>query len=106
EIKTATEKLIATNRAENVADPLLLVSAALYEDTRKKILARVEQFHRTNPLSPGITREDLRAGLGRLVRQETFRAALAELAAAKKIDVQGETVSPRGSAIRLDTDEA
>jgi selenocysteine-specific elongation factor len=106
EIKSAAEKLITTNRAKNVADPLLLVSAALYDDTREKILARVEQFHRANPLSSGITREDLRSGLGRLVRPETFRAALAELAATKKIDVQGDNVKPPGAAIRLDTDEA
>src|SRR6201994_4055424 len=38
EIKTAAEKLIATNHAKNVTDPLLLVSAALYGDVRKKIL--------------------------------------------------------------------
>ncbi|HUE43337.1 MAG TPA: selenocysteine-specific translation elongation factor [Candidatus Sulfotelmatobacter sp.] len=106
EIQAATQKLVTANRAKNAADPLLLVSAALYEDTRKKIVARVEQFHRANPLAPGITREDLRAGLGRLVRPETFRAALAELAAAKKIDVQGENVKPPGAAIRLDNDEA
>ncbi len=106
EIKIAAQKLITTNRAKNVADPLLLVSAALYEDARKKILTRVEQFHRANPLSQGITREDLRASLGRLVKAETFRAVLAELAASKKLDVQGENVNPPGAAIRLDTDEA
>jgi selenocysteine-specific elongation factor len=106
EIHAASQKLITANRAKNVADPLLLVSASLYEGARKKILTRVEQFHRVNPLSPGITREDLRAGLGRLVRPETFRAALAELSAAKKIDVQGENVRPPGAAIKLDTDEA
>jgi selenocysteine-specific elongation factor len=106
EIHAASQKLVAANRAKNVSDPLVLVSATLYDDIRKKILARVEQFHRTNPLSLGITREDLRAGLGRLVRPETFRAALAELAVAKKIDVHGENVEPPGAAIRLDTDEA
>ncbi len=106
EIQAPAQKLITANRAKNVSDPLLLVSATLYDDTRKKILARVEQFHRANPLSLGVTREDLRAGLGRLVRPDTFRAALADLAAAKKIDVHGENVKPPGAAIRLDTDEA
>ena len=106
EIRSAAQKLITTNRAKTVADPLLLVSSALYEDTRKKILTRVEQFQRANPLSPGITREDLRASLGRILRPDTFRTALAELSAAKKIDVQGENVKPPGAAIRLDTDEA
>lgn len=106
EIQAAAQKLITANRAKAVSDLLLLISAGLYEDTRKKILARVEQFHRANPLSPGITREDLRAGLGRLVRPETFRTALAELTHAKKIDVHGENVRPPGSTIRLDSDEA
>jgi selenocysteine-specific elongation factor len=106
EIQAAAQKLILANRAKTVADPLLLISAALYDDTRKKILARVEQFHRSNPLSPGITREDLRSGLGRLVRPETFRAVLTELAAAKKIDVQGENVKPPGASIKLNTDES
>jgi selenocysteine-specific elongation factor len=106
EINTAAQKLITTNRAKNVADPPLLVSAALYDETRKKILTRVEQFHRANPLSPGIAREDLRTGLGRLVRPETFRTALTELAAAKKVDLQGENVKPPGAAIHLDTDES
>jgi selenocysteine-specific elongation factor len=106
EIQSATQKLIATNRAKNVSDPSLLISAAQYDDTHKKILTRVEQFHRSNPLSPGITREDLRSGLGRLVRPETFRTALAELASAKKLDVQGENVKPPGASIRLDENEA
>ena len=106
EIQTTAQKVIAARRAKTVADPPLFISAALYDHIRKKILTRVEQFHRANPLSPGITREDLRSGLGRLVRPETFRAAFADLADAKKIDVQGENVRPPGAAIRLDTDEA
>jgi selenocysteine-specific elongation factor len=106
EIKATAERLIAAKTAKNVGDPLLLISAALYEDTRKKILAHVEQFHRANPLSPGITREDLRAGLGRLVRPDTFRAALADLVTAKKLAVLGEHINPPGAAIRLDSDEA
>ena len=106
EIHDAAQKLITPNLAKTVADPLLLVSASLYEDTRKKILTRVEQFHRANPLTPGITREDLRAGLGRLVRPETFRAVVAELAVTKKIDVYGETVKPTGAKISLDENES
>jgi selenocysteine-specific elongation factor len=106
EIQSAAQKLFAANRAKNVADLPLLISAALYDDTRKRILTRVEQFHRANPLSPGITREDLRSGLCRLVRPETFRAALAELATAQKIDVQGENVKPPGATIRLDENES
>ncbi len=106
EIHDASQKLIATNRIKNVAESVLLVSVAAYDDTRKKIAARVEQFRKDNPLSPGIIREDLRAGVGRLVRLETFRSALEELAREKKIEVQGEIVWPAGATVRLDSEEA
>src|SRR5262249_34776956 len=49
----------------------------------------------------GVAREDLRASLGRRVRAETFRAALDELAAQKKFDLQGEVVKRAGSQIAL-----
>ena len=76
-----------------------------YDDIRKEIALSVDVFRRENPLSPGISREDLRASIGRLVRPETFRAALEELAREKKIDVQGELVRPAGSTVLLDSEE-
>jgi selenocysteine-specific elongation factor len=57
-------------------------------------------------LLPGISREDLRASLGKRVRSETFRAALEELAAQKKLDAQGELVKKAGSEIALLPEEA
>jgi selenocysteine-specific elongation factor len=106
EIRAASQILLETGRAKNVAEPMVLVSAASYDDTRKKILARVERFRKENPLQRGIGREDLRAGVGRLVRPETFRAALAELVREKKLDVEGEIVRPAGTTVRLDSAEA
>jgi selenocysteine-specific elongation factor len=57
-------------------------------------------------LLPGISREDLRASLGKRVRTETFRAALDELVAQKKLEAQGELVKKAGSAIALLPEEA
>jgi selenocysteine-specific elongation factor len=48
----------------------------------------------------------LRANLGRRVRAETFRAALEEMAAEKKLDVEGELVKRTGSQIALQPEEA
>ncbi|HEY1925717.1 MAG TPA: selenocysteine-specific translation elongation factor [Candidatus Acidoferrum sp.] len=106
EICETSQKLTALNRVKNVADPLLLVSKVAYDDTRKEIAVSVNLFRKENPLSPGISREDLRASIGRLVRPETFRAALEELAREKKIDVQGELVRPAGATVLLDSEEA
>ena len=87
-------------------EPLILLGRKAFDEVRRKIAERVERFHKENPLSPGIAREDLRASVGRRVRAETFRAALEELASEKKLDVQGELVKRAGSQIALQPEEA
>ena len=107
EIHGALEELCGTGRVRVVSsEPLVLVSGKLFEDVRKKIADKVEQFQKENPLLPGISREDLRASLGKRVRSETFRAALEELAAQKKLDTQGDLVKKAGSEIALLPEEA
>jgi selenocysteine-specific elongation factor len=88
------------------AEPLLLVSGKMFEEVRKKMLDKVEQFQKENPLLPGIAREDLRASLGRRVPSESFRAALEELRTQKKLDVRGDLVKRAGSEIALQPEEA
>jgi len=107
EIHGALEELCGTGRVRVVSsEPLVLVSGKLFEDVRKKITDKVEKFQKENPLLPGISREDLRASLGKRVRSETFRAALEELAAQKKLDTQGDLVKKAGSEIALLPEEA
>jgi len=107
EIRDTSQKLAAGGRVKIVsAEPLILLGRKAFDEVRRKIGERVERFHKENPLSPGIAREDLRASLGRRVRAETFRAALEELAAEKKLDVQGELVKRAGAQIALLPEEA
>ena len=107
EIRQVAQNLVAAGRTKIVsAEPLILLGRKAFGDVRRKIAERVERFHKENPLSPGIAREDLRANLGRRVRAETFRAALDELASEKKLDVQGELVKRAGSQIELQPEEA
>jgi selenocysteine-specific elongation factor len=107
EIREAGQKVSGSGRVNVVsAEPLALVSGKLFDEVRKKILEKVEKFQKENPLLPGIAREDLRARLGKRVRAETFRAALEELAAQKKLDAQGELVKKAGSEITLQPEEA
>jgi selenocysteine-specific elongation factor len=106
EIRDTAKKLSAAGLVKTVSiDPLVLVSAKLFEDLRRRILEKVERFQRENPLLPGILREDLRAGLGKRVRPETFRVALEELIAQKKLDAPGELVKKAGSEITLQPEE-
>jgi len=99
--------LAQSRRLRVVAEePLVLVSSSVYEDTLKKILERVERFQKENPLRPGMAREDLRTAVGRRVRPETFRAAMDELLASRKLEVQGDIVKKAGTGIELLPEEA
>jgi len=107
EIQVTVEKLAAEKKVKIVAiEPLTIVARKGFEEVSAKIVATVERFHKENPLLPGIPREDLRVSLGRRVSSETFRAALEDLAAAKKIELQGELVRRAGAEIALQPEEA
>jgi selenocysteine-specific elongation factor len=83
----------------------LLITDGIFESLRNAISEKVDRFQRENPLMPGITREELRSSIGRRVKPEVYRAALADLTAQKKLDVQGEIVKRAGSSITLQPDE-
>ncbi len=87
------------------SEPLIVMSEAVFSEIGKKLLAKVERFHKENPLLPGITREELKASLGRRVRPETFSAALQMLAEQKKLSAQGEFVKKPGAEITLTAEE-
>jgi len=107
EIHRAVDELHRTGRVRRVSsEPLVLVTGKLFEEVRMKIVEKVAKFQKENPLLPGIAREDLRASLGKRVRNETFRAALEELVSEKKLDAQGELVKKAGSEIALLPEEA
>jgi len=107
EIRATAKHLADAGRIKIVsAEPVVLLSRKTFDEVRQKIAAKVEKFQKENPLLPGITREDLRSSLGRRVRPETFRAALDDLLAQKKLEAQGEIVKRAGSTISLDPEEA
>jgi selenocysteine-specific elongation factor len=106
EILSAARALAGKNLIRLVwSEPLILMDEAKFAEIGKKLLARVERFHKENPLLPGITREELKANLGRRVRPETFAAALQMLLEQKKITLQGEFIKKAGTEITLAPEE-
>ena len=106
EIRSVAKTLADAGQVKLVsAEPLVLLSGKAFADVGQKIAVKIEKFHKENPLLPGISREDLRSSLGRRVRPETFRAALDDLLAQKKLEVRGEIVKRAGSTINLDPEE-
>jgi len=106
EVQAAAQDLAKAGTIRVVsAEPLLLLSEALFQEIAKKLLARVEVFHKENPLLVGIPREELRASIGKRVRAETFRAALEELTKQNKVVAQGDLVKKPGTEITLTPEE-
>jgi len=107
EVRATAEKLANSGSIRIIsADPQLLLTTALFQEIVKKVLARIEGFHKENPLLPGIPREELRTAVGRRVRPEAFRAALEELAKQSRVVLQGELVKKPGTEVTLTADEA
>jgi len=107
EVRAAAESLVKTAAVRQVsAEPLLLLAEPVFQEIARKLLLRVDAFHKENPLSPGVPRQELRAALGRRVRTETFRAALEHLASQNKLLLQGELVKKPGSEVTLTPEEA
>jgi selenocysteine-specific elongation factor len=106
EIQSAARALADKSLVRIVpSEPLILIAEALFAEIGKKLLARVERFHKENPLLPGITREELKASLGRRVRPEAFATALQLLLEQKKITLQGEFIKKAGTEITLAPEE-
>jgi selenocysteine-specific elongation factor len=107
EVRAGAESLARTAVVRQVsAEPLLLLAEPVFQEIAKKLLLRVDAFHKENPLSPGVPRQELRAALGRRVRTETFRAALEHLASQNKLLLQGELVKKPGSEVTLTPEDA
>ncbi len=106
EIDTVAGKLVAAKRAWKVAkEPMLLASARMMTECATAIGQAVEEFHKANPLLPGIPKQDL---LGRFKhsRAEVVEAALADLVQAKKLVVAGDVVRGVGREVAFTADEA
>jgi selenocysteine-specific elongation factor len=82
----------------------LLLLPLIVESLRETISAKVEQFHKANPLVPGIGREELRETLS--LREEVFRGVLDSLVRDKKLQVAGEVVHTAGKGVVLRDEEA
>jgi len=82
----------------------LLLSPLTVESLRETISVKVEQFHKANPLVPGIGKEELRETLG--LREEVFRGVLDSLVRDKNLHVAGEVVHTAGKGVVLRDEEA
>ncbi len=105
EARAAISRLTANATLAILAeDPLTVLPASEVAALVPRIRKELEEFHRGNPLVTGIAKEDLR---GRAkAKPEIFRAALAQLVAARAVTLSGDLVQNAGREIALLPEEA
>ena len=81
-----------------------LVAPGFVQSLASAAVKKVEEFHRTDPLLPGIGKEQLRESLG--LDPEVFRGILGTLEREKRLQISGEVVHAVGKGIVLRDEEA
>jgi selenocysteine-specific elongation factor len=95
---TARDAVAAAAKAQVTAISEWYVDRAWMQSARDRLVKTVREFHRKNPLLPGIPRQDLRQGAPQFVLD-------ALLADAKEIVSEGEIVRARSHRVVLKEDE-
>jgi selenocysteine-specific elongation factor len=93
---------VAKTPLKTIAGRDWLVDPAWWQATIARLSAAVRDFHRANPLQPGIAKQDLRA---RELPDAPPFLVDALLAEAKDLVVEGETVRNRNHKVTLKEDE-
>ena len=86
QLEALTRELIRTGRAIDVASaPLLLISQNSYRTLSERVTGLLSEHHRREPLSLGVSREEVRDRIFGQVRPEIFRSVIARLVNEGKI---------------------
>ncbi len=94
-------------QAEIVSEsPLVLVHRERFTARLAAVVEETKRFHVANPLSPGITREELRERVFHDSHPRVLEAALTRLVLDEKLAVEGEVIKQAGRQILLKQDES
>jgi selenocysteine-specific elongation factor len=106
DVRQAAAKHVEAKRLRVMsAQPWTIASAKSVADCAAVVRKAIEDFHRANPLLPGIPRQELRGRAGK-TSPEIFLAAMDDLAKTGVLSVSGDLVQRAGREISLLDDEA
>jgi len=106
EAREAARKLVEAKQLRAVGQqPLTVASAKAVADCTAALRKAIEDFHRANPLLPGIPKMELRGRAGK-TSAEIFATALDDLVKAGAVTVAGDLVQRAGRQIALSVEEA
>ena len=86
-------------------NPLVIVSASVFQQAITSAAAVVKRFHESNPLVQGISREELKTRVFSKASNLLFQAVLDKLAADKKIALTQDVIHEFGRRVTLKEDE-
>jgi selenocysteine-specific elongation factor len=81
-----------------------IIAMSFYEKLAKNATEIISQYQKKNPLREGISKEELKASLGRDISPKLFFMLLQNLTASKTIEVDKETVRLFGHKVTLADD--
>ena len=102
QVERIAAELASAGRLVQFEDRLL--APAVVQKLAIATMQKVDDFHRTNPLLPGIGKQQLRESLG--LEAEVFRGLVGSLEREKKLQVSGEVVHAVGKGVVLRDEEA
>jgi selenocysteine-specific elongation factor len=106
DVRQAAGKHIEGKRLRVVnGQPWTIASAKSMADCSAAIRKAIEDFHRANPLLPGIPKQELRGRAGK-TSTEIFLAALDDLLKAGTLAISGDLLQRAGREISLSDEEA
>jgi selenocysteine-specific elongation factor len=93
QIADSTAQLVAAGRVLEVTrSPLVLISTESYRGLASKVINMLSEHHRREPLSLGLSREEVREQVFGQIRPEIFRAVVARLAAEGEVAAERESL--------------
>ena len=101
-VRELVGSLVQQDRLNLVSnEPFLVMEPGSFAHLMDQVLGTLDAFHSKNPLSTGISKEQLSSGLGKACHPLALRAALSHLAEAGKIRIQNDVVSLSGRTVVL-----
>jgi selenocysteine-specific elongation factor len=100
----ALQELLVDKRVIKL-DSGRLIHAVSYSTIAERIVQSLTEFHHTNPLKAGLSKEELRAGVTRGLDQKTFNSLLNSLQTEGRITVAESLVKLAGHELSLSPEQ-
>lgn len=105
-VRKVLSQLIQEKQVRRLAEsPLQVMDRKCFDGLGRQSLALIEDYHKREPLSSGISREQLHSAVFAGAPQAAFKSVLAHLCERRWVELDQDRVRLKGSGVRLSADE-